>query len=104
MSCLFTFPNVTESVTLVRQEAGHINGYEKSIEGSEARKEVTVIAVSLSGEGQLVLPKALREKKPRRSWTKGSIEALDDDHAGAVLDSRGEQVWAMRVTNGPIVL
>ena len=50
----------------------------------------------MRGEEQLVLPEGLREEETRRFWTKESSDGLDDDHAGDVLDSRGEQVRAMR--------
>lgn len=68
----------------------------ESFEGSETRKDIPVIAASLSGEKMLGLPEGLREEEIRRCWTKESDEDPDDGHTCDVLVCRDEQFRAVR--------
>ena len=64
VSRLFTSPNLSESATLVRQEAGCRNEYGEYIEGCESRNDIAVITAPSSSGKQLVLPSAGGRKKP----------------------------------------
>ena len=96
VSRLLTSPNLSESATLVRQEAGCRNEYGEYIGGLRKPKRYSGYHGALEQWETASPTFGRREEETRRFWTRESLEAFDG-HVGDMLEYLGELFLAMRV-------